>query len=149
MPCGLVAQLADGRLGRGARRFAGFLGDRIGGQPKLAKLVRAGLAGGVGGFARGACHPVGIRAEQLALAAAGGDQSGEQGADIAEDAVDAVRKRPVAASTAGAAIGLFIAREPLMDLAGKLMSSKPKAKPAKARRTKPKAAKAQVEKVDE
>ena len=70
-------------------------------------------------------------------------------ADNAEDAVDAVRKRPVAASTAVAAIALFIAREPLMDLAGKLMSSKPKAKPAKARRTKPKAAKAQVEKVDE
>ena len=77
------------------------------------------------------------------------DAAKSKGADIAEDAVDAVRKRPVAASTAGAAIGLFIAREPLMDLAGKLMSSKPKAKPAKARRTKPKAAKAQVEKVDE
>ena len=77
------------------------------------------------------------------------DAAKSKGADIAEDAVDAVRKRPVAASTAVAAIALFIAREPLMDLAGKLMSSKPKAKPAKARRTKPKAAKAQVEKVDE
>ena len=77
------------------------------------------------------------------------DAAKSKGADIAEDAVDAVRKRPVAASTAVAAIALFIAREPLMDLAGKLMSSKPKAKPAKARRTKLKAAKAQVEKVDE
>lgn len=45
-------------------------------------------------------------------------------ADIAEDAVDAVRKRPVAATGAVAAIALFIAREPLMDLATKLMSSK-------------------------
>ena len=77
------------------------------------------------------------------------DAAKSKGADIAEDAVDAVRKRPVAASTAVAAIALFIAREPLMDFAGKLMSSKPKAKPAKARRTKPNAAKAQVEKVDE
>ena len=77
------------------------------------------------------------------------DAAKSKGADIAEDAVDAVRKRPVAASTAVAAIALFIAREPLMDLAGKLMSSQRKAKPAMARRTMPKAAIAQVEKVDE
>jgi len=44
----------------------------------------------------------------------------EKGADLAEDAVDAVRARPVAVSSAIAAIALFIAREPLMDLAGKL-----------------------------
>jgi hypothetical protein len=80
------------------------------------------------------------------------DAAKTKGADIAEDAVDAVRKRPIAASSAVAAIALFIAREPLMDLAGKLMSSKPK--PAKARRSKPRAAKAKadkepVEKIDE
>lgn len=69
-----------------------------------------------------------------------------KGADIAEDAVDAVRKRPVAASSAVAAIALFIAREPLMDLAGKLMSSKGKKKPAKRPRTKPKAGKAKADK---
>lgn len=57
-----------------------------------------------------------------------------KGADIAEDAVDAVRKRPVAASGAVAAIAMLIAREPLMDLAGKLFSSKPKAKPKRAPR---------------
>ena len=80
-----------------------------------------------------------------------------KGVDIAEDAVDAVRKRPLAASSAVAAIALFIAREPLMDLAGKLMSSKGskgKTKPAEARRSKPKAGKAKaakdrVEKSDE
>ena len=70
-----------------------------------------------------------------------------KGVDVAEDAVDAVRKRPVMASSAVAALALFIAREPLMDLAGKLVSSKGKAKPAKAR--KPKAKKDKVEKVDE
>lgn len=44
----------------------------------------------------------------------------DKGANLAEGAVDAVRKRPVAASGVVAAIALFIAREPLMDLAGKL-----------------------------
>jgi hypothetical protein len=48
--------------------------------------------------------------------------------DIAEDAVDAVRKRPVAASGAVAALALFIAREPLMELAGKLMNGKQRPK---------------------
>ena len=60
----------------------------------------------------------------------------EKGADMAENAVDAVRKRPLAATGVVAAITLFLAREPLMDLAGKLADSvtgkvapKPKKKP--------------------
>jgi hypothetical protein len=59
-----------------------------------------------------------------------------------------VRKRPVAAGSAVAALALFIAREPLMDLAGKLMSSKGKTRPAKPRKTKAKA-KAKKDKVEE
>lgn len=43
-----------------------------------------------------------------------------KGADLAEDAVDAVRKRPAVASGVVAAIALFLAREPLIDLAGKM-----------------------------
>jgi hypothetical protein len=43
-----------------------------------------------------------------------------KGADLAEDAVDAVRKRPGVAGGVVAAIALFLAREPLMDLAGKV-----------------------------
>ena len=58
-----------------------------------------------------------------------------KGADWAEDAVDAVRRRPAIASGVVAAIALFFAREPLIDMAGKLAGgakSKPgKAKPAK------------------
>ena len=54
----------------------------------------------------------------------------EKGADLAEDAVDAVRKRPYAAGGAVAAIALFIAREPIMELFGRLSgvmtSDKPK-----------------------
>ena len=47
-----------------------------------------------------------------------------KGADLAEDAVDAVRKRPVAATGIIAALALFLAREPLMDLADKLVNGK-------------------------
>lgn len=46
-----------------------------------------------------------------------------KGADLAEDAVDAVRKRPLAAGGIAAALALFLAREPLKDLAGRLMGS--------------------------
>jgi ElaB/YqjD/DUF883 family membrane-anchored ribosome-binding protein len=45
----------------------------------------------------------------------------EKGADLAEDAVDAVRSRPLAATGVVAAITMFLAREPLLDLAGKLV----------------------------
>lgn len=45
----------------------------------------------------------------------------EKGADLAEDAVDAVRARPFAATGIVAALTMFLAREPLMDLAGKLV----------------------------
>ncbi|HET8534095.1 MAG TPA: hypothetical protein VFL74_00940 [Sphingomicrobium sp.] len=72
------------------------------------------------------------------------DAAKNKSVDLAEDAVDAVRKRPVAASGAVAALALFIAREPLMELAGKLMSGAKKKKVKKA--AKPKN---QVEKVDE
>ena len=42
----------------------------------------------------------------------------EKGADLAEDAVDAVRARPMTAGGVVAAITMFLVREPLMDLAG-------------------------------
>jgi hypothetical protein len=43
----------------------------------------------------------------------------DKGASLAENAVDAVRSRPLAATGVVAAIAMFLAREPLMDLAGK------------------------------
>ena len=63
----------------------------------------------------------------------------EKGADLAEDVVDAVRKRPYAAGGAVAAIALFIAREPIMELFGKLsgvMTSDDKKKPKRSKRSK-------------
>jgi hypothetical protein len=59
----------------------------------------------------------------------------DKGADLAEDAVDAVRSRPLATGSVVAAITLFLAREPLMDLAGKLLKGgKPKDKTKKRRK---------------
>ena len=62
-------------------------------------------------------------------------------ADLVEDAVDAVRSRPVAAGGVVAALAIFLAREPLWDLAGKLVdgvsAKKPRRRPAK-RQTKQK-----------
>ncbi len=66
-----------------------------------------------------------------------------KGADLAEDAVDAVRRRPAIAGGVVAAIALFLAREPLIDMAGKLageVKSRGKAKP-KSRPGQPKAKK--------
>ena len=59
----------------------------------------------------------------------------EKGADMAENAVDAVRKRPIAATGVIAAIALFLAREPLKDLAGKLADGAVAKRPKKSRRT--------------
>jgi hypothetical protein len=47
----------------------------------------------------------------------------EKGADLAEDAVDAVRTRPLAATGVVAAIAMFLARAPLIELAGKIGGS--------------------------
>lgn len=64
----------------------------------------------------------------------------EKGADLAEEAVDAVRKRPAIASGVVAALALFFAREPLIDAAGKLakgVKAKRKARPANEKKTQP------------
>ena len=47
----------------------------------------------------------------------------EKGADLAEDAVDAVRSRPLTVTGVVAAVTMFLAREPLIDLAGRLAGS--------------------------
>ena len=59
----------------------------------------------------------------------------EKGADMAENAVDAVRKRPIAATSVVAAIALFLAREPLKDLAGKVADGVAGKRPKRRRKT--------------
>ena len=61
----------------------------------------------------------------------------EKGADIAEHTVDAVKARPVAATGAVAALAMFLAREPLMDLASRLIGGAgDKRKARRGRKTK-------------
>jgi hypothetical protein len=64
----------------------------------------------------------------------------EKGADLAEDAVDGVRAHPRAATGVVAAVTRFLAREPLMDLAGKLVDG---AKGKTRKRRKPAVGKAE------
>src|SRR4051794_6952266 len=52
----------------------------------------------------------------------------EKGADLAEDAVEAVRTRRIAATGIVAAITMFLAREPLIGLAGKITGGAKKSK---------------------
>jgi uncharacterized protein DUF3618 len=60
----------------------------------------------------------------------------EKGADIAEDAVDAVKARPLAATGVVAALTMFLAREPLWELAAKLAGGvSSKRKTAKRRKS--------------
>ena len=61
----------------------------------------------------------------------------EKGANLAEDAVDAVRSRPLAATGVVAAIAMFLAREPLIDLAGRIADGvgEKKKKTVKSRKT--------------
>ena len=61
------------------------------------------------------------------------EKAKEKGADLAEDAVDAVKRRPVAAGGVIAALTMFLAREPIKDAAVKLydaMTSSDEPKPA-------------------
>lgn len=56
----------------------------------------------------------------------------EKGAGFAEDAVDAVRKRPVVAGGVIAALALFLGRDPILEYASKLINGNDeRAKPAK------------------
>ena len=80
-----------------------------------------------------------VRLSPQALAHGAWEGVKGKGADLAEDAVDAVRARPLAATGVVAAIAMFLAREPLIDLAGRIadgVGEKKKAK--KSRKAQPK-----------
>ncbi len=69
-----------------------------------------------------------------------------KGADLAEEAVDAVKARPLAASGVVAAIAMFLAREPIKDLAGKMFDGFGDKKKREAEANKPKAKKPALKK---
>ena len=86
----------------------------------------------------GTAHELQARLSPGTLAKGAWQGAKEKGADLAEDAVDAVRARPIAATGAVAALAIFLAREPLMSLAGKLMTGVSKKRTTrKSRKSKP------------
>ena len=86
----------------------------------------------------GTAHQLQERLSPRTLAKDAWQGTKEKGADLAENAVDAVRARPLATTGVVAAIAMFLAREPPMDLVGKIAGSVgAKRKPRTARRAKP------------
>ncbi|MEO7240181.1 MAG: DUF3618 domain-containing protein [Sphingomicrobium sp.] len=86
-------------------------------------------------------HELQERLSPATLASSAWSGAKAKGADLADDAVEAVKRRPGVASGVVAAIALFLAREPLIDLAGKLGDQiadkvKTKRKPRKNRASK-------------
>lgn len=80
-------------------------------------------------------HELQERLSPRTLARGAWEGAKDKGADLAEDAVDAVRARPLAAGGAVAALTLFLAREPLANLAKRMFGSKKKT-PKKDKRAK-------------
>jgi len=68
----------------------------------------------------GTAHELQERLSPKTLAKGAWEGAKEKSADLAEDAVDAVKARPIAATGVVAAITMFLARGPLWDLATRL-----------------------------
>ena len=62
----------------------------------------------------------GTGSQPKTLAADAWEKAKNKGADLAEDAVDAVKARPVAVGGVVAALAMFLAREPIKDAAVKI-----------------------------
>lgn len=82
------------------------------------------------------------RLQPKTLASEAWEKAKNKGADLAEDAVDAVKKRPVAVGGVVAALTMFLAREPIKDAVGNLYdamtsSKEPKRKAAALKQDKP------------
>ncbi len=75
-----------------------------------------------------------VRLAPRTLASEAWEKAKIKGADLAEEAVDAVTSRPVAVGGVAAAIAMFLAREPIKDAAVKIydaMTSKSATKPSR------------------
>jgi len=86
----------------------------------------------------GTAHQLQERLSPKSLATNAWQGTKAKGANLAENAVDAVRSRPLAATGVVAAITMFLAREPLIELASRLAESVgPKRKARKAAKIRP------------
>ena len=79
------------------------------------------------------------RLQPATLASGAWEAAKNKGANLAEDAVDAVRSRPVAVGGVAAALGLFLARAPIKDVARRFYDGMTSARdePPKAAEPKP------------
>jgi hypothetical protein len=83
-----------------------------------------------------------LRLQPKTLASEAWQKAKIKGADLAEDAVDAVKSRPVAVGGVVAALTMFLAREPIKDAVGNIYdamtsSKEPKRKAAALKQGKP------------
>ncbi len=79
-------------------------------------------------------HELQARLAPRTLASDAWEKAKNKGADLAEDAVDAVKARPIAVGGFAAALGLFLAREPLKDAAVKIYDAMTSKRATKAPR---------------
>ena len=80
------------------------------------------------------------RLQPATLASGAWEAAKNKGANLAEDAVDAVRSRPVAVGGVAAALGLFLARAPIKDVAKRFYDGMTSAKDEPPKAAEPKAA---------
>ena len=79
-------------------------------------------------------HELQARLAPRTLAADAWQKAKNKGADLAEDAVDAVKARPAAVGGVAAALGLFLARAPIRDAAVKIYDAMTSRRETKAAR---------------
>jgi hypothetical protein len=79
-------------------------------------------------------HELQERLKPKTLARDAWEGAKDKGAGLAEDAVDAVRARPLAATGVAAAVAMFLAREPLIDLAHQLLDGATEKRKSRKRR---------------
>ena len=77
-------------------------------------------------------HTLQERLAPRTLASEAWEKAKNKGADLAEEAVDAVTSRPVAVGVVAAAIAMFLAREPIKDAAVKIYDAMTSKKAAKS-----------------
>ena len=82
----------------------------------------------------GTLHELQARLAPKTLASEAWEKAKNKGADLAEEAVDAVKARPIAVGGVAAGIALFLAREPIRDAAVKIYDAMTAKRDTKKRR---------------
>lgn len=89
-------------------------------------------------------HELQLRTSPKTLARGAWEGVKEKGAGLAEEAVDAVAKRPMAIGAVATAVALFVARGPLIELAGRLIDRAGEDHQANKKRASPRKSKTEL-----